>query len=47
MKLAGADLAHDFTLSVSSTDEEYAAKRAENEKIEDQMAEKWREENVD
>ena len=47
MKLAGADLAHDFTLSVSSTDEEYAAKRAENEEIEDQMAEKWREENVD
>lgn len=47
MKLAGADLAHDFTLSVSSTDLEYAAKRTENEEIENQMAEKWREENAD
>ena len=47
MKLAGAELAHDFTLSVSSTDEEYSAKRTENEEIEDQMAEKWREENAD
>ena len=47
MKLAGADLAHDFTLSVSSTDEEYAALRNENEEIEDQMIEKWREENLD
>ena len=47
MKLAGADLVHDFTLSVSSTDEEYAAKRTENEGIEDQMSEKWREENAD
>lgn len=47
MKLAGAELAHDFTLSVSSTDGEYAAKRTENEEIENQMVEKWREENVD
>lgn len=47
MKLAGADLAHDFTLSVSSTDGEYAAKRTENEEIENQMVEKWREENAD
>ena len=47
MKLAGADLAHDFTLSVSSTDGEYAAKRTENEEIENQMVEKWREEHVD
>ena len=47
MKLAGADLVHDFTLSTSSTDEEYAAMRTENEGIEDQMVEKWREENED
>ena len=47
MKLAGAELAHDFTLSVSSTDGEYAAKRTENEEIENQMVEKWREENAD
>ena len=47
MKLAGADLAHDFTLSVSSTDGEYAAKRTENEEIENQMVEKWREENAE
>ena len=47
MKLAGADLAHDFTLSVSSTDEEYAAMRTQNEKIENQMSDKWREENLD
>ena len=47
MKLAGAELAHDFTLSVSSTDGEYAVKRTENEEIENQMVEKWREEIVD
>lgn len=47
MKLAGADLANDFTLSVSSTDEEYAAKRTEKEEIEDRMVEKWREENAE
>lgn len=47
MKPAGEDLEHNFTLSASSADEEYAAKRNENEEIENQMVEKWREENVD
>ena len=47
LKPAGEDLAHDFTISASSTDEEYAAMRAENEEIENKMVEKWREENMD
>ena len=47
LKLAGEDLAHDFTISASSTDEEYAAMRNENEEIENKMVEKWREENMD
>ena len=45
MKPAGEDLEHNFTLSASSTDEEYAAKRNENAEIEKQLLEKWREEN--
>ena len=45
MKLAGADLEHDFTLSASLTDEEYAAKRSENATIENQMVASWMEEN--
>ena len=47
LKPAGEDLAHDFTISASSTDEEYAAMRDENDEIENQMVEKWREENMD
>jgi len=47
MKAAGADLSHDFTISASSTDKEYAAMRSENEEIENKLAEKWREENLD
>ena len=47
LKPAGEDLAHDFTISASSTDKEYAAMRDENDEIENQMVEKWREENMD
>ncbi len=47
MKAAGEDLAHDFIISALSTDQEYAAMRTENEGIENQMYEKWREENLD
>lgn len=46
-KLAGADLSYDYTISTSLSDKEYAAKRNEIEEIENQMYEKWREENLD
>ena len=47
MKAAGADLEHNITITTTATDKEYAAMRAENEEIENQMEEKWREENED
>ena len=47
MKLAGADLEYNFTLSASLSDKEYAAKRDEVEKICEEMSDKWREENLD
>ena len=47
MKPAGEDLEHNFTLSAALSDEEYAAKRDENGEIENQLYEKWREENMD
>ena len=46
-KFAGADLGYDYTISTSLSDKEYAAKRHEIEEIENQMYEKWREENLD
>jgi len=47
MKAAGADLEHNITITTTATDKEYAAMRDENEEIENQMIEKWREENED
>lgn len=47
LKQAGEDLENCYTLSASLSDDEYAAKRNENEETEKQMVEKWREENVD
>ena len=47
LKQAGEDLEHSYNLSASLSDDEYVTKRNENEEIENQMVEKWREENVD
>ncbi len=47
LKLAGADLEHNITISASATDKEYANIRTENAEFEDQMVAKWREENMD
>ena len=47
MKPAGADLEYNYTISASLSDQEYAVKRDEIAEIENQMSEKWREENVD
>ena len=47
MKPAGADLQYNYTLSASLSDKEYAALRNEIEEIENQMCDKWREENAD
>ena len=46
-KFAGADLDYDYTISTSLSDKEYADKRNEISEIENQMYEKWREENLD
>ena len=40
-------MGYDYTISTSLSDKEYAAKRNEIEEIENQMYEKWREENLD
>ena len=47
MKLAGVDLEYNYTISASLSDKEYAAKRDEIAEIENQMSEKWREENLE
>ena len=47
LKQAGEDLEHSYNLSASLSDDEYVAKRNENEEIENQMVEKWMEENGD
>lgn len=46
-KFAGADLSYDHTVSATLSDKEYAAKREEVSKIEDEKYNKWREENLD
>ena len=45
LKQAGEDLEHSYNLSASLSDNEYVAKRLENEETEKQMEEKWMEEN--
>ena len=47
LKQAGEDLELTYNLSASLSDEEYAANRKENQEKEEQMVEKWREENVE
>ena len=47
LKQAGEDLDLIYSLSASLSDEEYAAMRLENEEKEEQMVEKWMEENGD